>query len=83
MIPVRHRCQFSWSCDGKSDTAHDKDTYNSIYLFTTQLVSGTITLLDITDGATHYHADYVSTSWAKTKTKTIEIEDHSFYRWEQ
>lgn len=83
MIPVRHRCQFSWYCDGKSDTAHDKDTYNSIYLFTTQLVSGTITLLDITDGATHYHADYVSPSWAKTKTKTIEIEDHIFYRWEQ
>ena len=40
-------------------------------------------LLDITDGATHYHADYVRPSWAKTKTKTIEIEDHIFYRWEK
>ena len=25
MIPVRHRCQFSWYCDGKSDTIHSKD----------------------------------------------------------
>jgi hypothetical protein len=40
-------------------------------------------ILDITDGATHYHADYVRPSWAKTKTKTIEIEDHIFYRWEK
>ena len=37
--------------------------------------------LDITDGATFYHADYVNPSWAKTKLKTIEIEDHIFYRW--
>jgi len=39
--------------------------------------------LDVTDGATHYHADYVEPAWAKTKTKTIEIEDHIFYRWEK
>jgi len=83
MIPIRHKCQFSWFCDGKSDVPADKDTYNEIYLFTTGLVSGRLTLLDITDGATHYHADYVSPSWAKTKTKTVEIEDHIFYRWEK
>ena len=70
MIPIRHKCQFSWFCDGKSDVPADKDTYNEIYLFTTGLVSGRLSLLDITDGATHYHADYVSPSWAKTKTKT-------------
>ena len=43
----------------------------------------TVNLLDITDGATHYHADYVLPSWAATKTKTIEIGDHIFYRWEK
>ena len=82
MIPIKHRCQFSWYCDGKSDRIHDMETFNSIYLFTSGLVDGTITLLDVTDGATHYHADYVEPDWAKTKTKTIEIEDHIFYRWE-
>jgi spore germination cell wall hydrolase CwlJ-like protein len=46
------------------------------------IVLGQIQVLDITEGATHYHADYVNPSWAKTKTKTIEIEDHIFYRWE-
>ena len=83
MIPVRHRCQFSWYCDGKSDSIFDTETYNNIYLLTEGIVSGTFKILDITEGATHYHADYVSPAWAKTKTKTIEIEDHIFYRWEK
>ena len=82
MIPIKHRCQFSWYCDGKSDRIHDMETFNSIYLFTTGLVDGTMILKDVTESATHYHADYVSPDWAKTKTKTIEIEDHIFYRWE-
>ena len=50
---------------------------------TVDLVYGDITVVDITEGATHYHADYVYPSWRKTKTKTIEIEDHIFYRWEK
>ena len=28
MIPVRHRCQFSWYCDGKSDRVHDMTTFD-------------------------------------------------------
>ena len=40
-------------------------------------------IIDITDGATHYHADYVFPAWRRTKTKTIEIDDHIFYRWEK
>ena len=82
MIPVRHRCQFSWYCDGKSDRIHDMTTFDDIFVFTLGLVDGTIRVMDVTQGATHYHADYVSPAWAKTKTKTIEIEDHIFYRWE-
>ena len=47
------------------------------------LVSGEIVVVDITEGATHFHADYVRPAWRKTKTRTIEIEDHIFYRWEK
>jgi len=82
MIPVRHRCQFSWYCDGKSDDANDTETYDNIYMLSDLVLSGEIELIDLTDGATHYHADYVSPAWASTKTKTIEIEDHIFYRWD-
>jgi len=80
-IPIKHKCQFSWWCDGKPDTIHDWKTYNKIkklmLTFTTNR-----SIIDITEGATHYHADYVFPDWAATKLKTIEIEDHKFYRWE-
>ena len=80
--PVRHKCQFSWYCDGKSDRIYDLETFDNILMLAEAIVLGQIQVLDITEGATHYHADYVEPAWAKTKTKTIEIEDHIFYRWE-
>jgi N-acetylmuramoyl-L-alanine amidase len=82
MIPVRHKCQFSWYCDGKSDKTYDMETFNSIYDLSYTIVYDMMSIVDITDGATHYHADYVLPDWASTKTKTIEIEDHIFYRWD-
>jgi spore germination cell wall hydrolase CwlJ-like protein len=33
-----------------------------------------------TNGADHYHADYVNPYWAKHMTKTITIEKHIFYK---
>ena len=85
--PIRNKCQFSWFCDGKSDKPKNTKVYNEISELVNYIydVKGQPNheLLDITDGATHYHADYVRPSWAKTKTKTIEIEDHIFYRWEK
>ena len=63
LIPVRHRCQFSWYCDDKSDSIFDTETWEHIYLLTEGIVSGKLHILDITEGATHYHADYVSPAW--------------------
>jgi len=82
-IPIRNRCQFSWYCDGLSDIPKNEEEFNDIYLLSEQIVSGNIKVLDVTEGATHYHADYVRPAWASTKTRTIEIEDHIFYRWER
>ena len=76
-------CQFSWYCDGKSDEVKDKESYKKILDFARLMMHNEIRFVDITDGATHYHADYVSPSWAKTKTRTTEIGDHIFYRWEK
>jgi spore germination cell wall hydrolase CwlJ-like protein len=81
MIPVRNLCQFSWYCDGKSDTIRDIETYREIYRLAIVLIAEWS--IDITNGATHYHAYYVTPAWAKTKTRTAKIEDHIFYRWEK
>ena len=81
-LPVRHRCQFSWYCDGKSDEPKDKKTYQRLLTISKSIVYNTINFIDITDGATHYHADYVKPAWAKVKTRTTRIGNHIFYRWE-
>ena len=82
-IPVKHRCQFSWFCDGKSDKPKDKTTYNKMLSLSDSILSNELPFYDITDGATHYHADYVMPAWAKTKTRTVEIQDHIFYKWKR
>ena len=83
--PIRHRCQFSWYCDGKSDEipSFDGKIFETIYGYAELYLMPDVILIDITDGATHYHADYVFPAWRKSKTKTVEIGDHIFYRWEK
>ena len=82
-FPIKNKCQISWYCDGKSDKPYDKEKYEYLLKLSIVFLSKKIPFLDITDGAVFYHADYVRPKWAKTKTKTIEIEDHIFYKWAQ
>ena len=81
--PIKNRCQFSWYCDGVSDEVKDEKSYQKILDFARLILHNDIQFVDITDGATHYHADYVKPDWADTKTRTTEIGDHIFYRWEK
>ena len=82
-VPVRHKCQFSWFCDGKSDEPRkDSKEWRMAQEYARIVLSGRI-VLDVTEGATHYHATYVKPSWARTKTRTTRIESHIFYRWEK
>ena len=80
--PVKHRCQFSWYCDGKSDVPKNEKAWKKAQDYAYLVLYNRINL-DVTEGATHYHATYVRPSWAKTKTRTTRIEKHIFYRWEK
>ena len=83
MHPIRNQCQFSWFCDGKSDEPkRDSKEWFKAKDYARIVLSGRIAL-DVTEGATHYHATYVRPAWAKTKTRTTRIEKHIFYRWEK
>ena len=81
LMPLKHQCQFSWYCDGKSDAIRNYKVYDRIFALSYQVLSGGIKIPDLTDGATFYHADYVQPAWASHKIQTIEIEDHIFYKW--
>ena len=77
------KCQFSWYCDGKSDEPNRKSKAWSKAIRHAAIIMGESINLDVTDGATHYHASYVRPAWARTKKRTTRIDKHIFYRWEK
>ena len=79
-FPVKDRCQFSWYCDGKLDEPPTRGSMWKESQEVAKYVLSTPDLMDITDGATHYHADYISSpKWAHPRRKTVEIDTHIFY----
>ena len=80
--PVKGMCQFSWYCDGKSDVPKNEKAWRKAQDVAFLVYYNKIQI-DVTEGATHYHATYVKPAWAKTKTRTTRIEKHIFYRWEK
>ena len=79
-FPVRDRCQFSWYCDGKHDTPSIGGRMWRQSQEVAMYVLENKELLDITDGATHYHADYIENPrWAIARHKTMQIDTHIFY----
>ena len=74
--PIRDRCQFSWYCDGLPDEARNKKAYETAYENAKVVLEGHY--YGIVDGATHYHADYVSPRWAHHHTRIVKIDSHIF-----
>ena len=76
--PVRDQCQFSWYCDGLSDIPVEATTYFEME----ELVDAFLTnnMIDFTDGALYYHADYVEPEWKDDYIVTAVIGNHIFYR---
>ena len=78
-FPVRDRCQFSWYCDGKHDTPSMGKMWGESQKVAKYVLENK-KLLDITDGATHYHADYIENPrWAIARHRTMQIDTHIFY----
>ena len=74
----KHRCQFSWWCDGKSD-----DPTNQAAWQAAQSIAYTTLFFDPPDptgGALWYHADYVNPSWSKAMSLVTTIGRHIYYR---
>ena len=78
--PKKNRCQFSWYCDGKTDKVRDQDAWRKAQVIAYKIVH-TDKMRGITEGATHYHADYVSPKWANEIQLVGTISTHIFYRW--
>ena len=80
-FPVRDRCQFSWYCDGKGDEPREGRLWSSAQELAKYVLLRAEELPDITDGALHYHADYIEAPrWTARKKVTTKIDTHIFYR---
>ena len=88
--PRKHRCQFSWWCDGEKDTIWVQymngttiDSNMSAWRDAVHIALDTISnhLYDNTSGATYYYAhNIVYPNWAKVYEITEVIGNHTFMR---
>ncbi|MDX1424290.1 MAG: cell wall hydrolase [Kiloniellales bacterium] len=71
-------CQFSWWCDGRSDTPLDNLAWRESREIAWDILRGTTR--DPTRGALWYHADYVAPAWRTDFDGGRQIGRHIFYR---
>ena len=91
----RYKCQFSWYCDGKSDTVPSTsatlneginsawiNSQDIAYAMLLEYELSQITWLGITQGSTHYHANYVVPNWVEDRgmKRVKQIGSHIFYK---
>lgn len=79
---IYEHAQFSWTIDGKSDDIIIKDALSRSAwketLLATRLAIEAHTP-DITKGATHYHAHYVTPYWSSTMLISAKFGAHIYY----
>jgi len=71
-------CQFTFTCDGSLGPIHDERAWRKAEKFAEFVLMGFGR--NVTNKATHYHADYVSPVWATQLTRTVQIGRHIFYK---
>lgn len=77
--PVRNKCHFSYWCDGKSERMKDLKALKKVLSVAEMALRGV--QIKQTIGATHYHAAYVTPSWASDPHFKLlgQIGLHIFY----
>jgi spore germination cell wall hydrolase CwlJ-like protein len=73
----RYLCQFTWWCDGRSDTPQNVKSWDRSLMFARMIYWGFTQ--DPTDGALWYHADYVAPYWKDSFKQGPKIGRHIFY----
>ncbi|MDX2221615.1 MAG: cell wall hydrolase [Rhodospirillaceae bacterium] len=75
-----HRCQFSWYCDGKTDRPYSPTAWRDSLKIAAAVLQKDSSMVDPTDGALWYHADFIQPDWALGYESTTVIGTHVFYR---
>lgn len=78
-VPIKGRCQFSWYCDGMKDDPMEGDAWAEALIISYQILKED-SYRGLTEGATHYHANYITPPWAPRLHFVGHIGSHIFYR---
>ena len=78
---LRNRCQFSYVCDGQPEVITETARWREILSLARGLFAcrDPLTAKNVLWTSTHYHADYVSPTWAKALRPTGRVGSHLFY----
>ena len=74
----RFACQFTYTCDGKLETLHERKPYEMALKIAKILM--TTHDRKLTRGSTHYHSNYVNPKWSKNFERVAKFGRHIFYR---
>lgn len=74
----RHKCQFSFACDGLSDRPKNTTAWEKSLKVVALVMKGERS--GVAKRATHYHASYVSPRWSAHLNKLGQVGSHIFYR---
>ena len=94
IVPIRHRCQFSWYCDGKKDIIWANKEKSGLTIEGNARAwreavrisiyvhgHGGFRVNDNTKGAVYYYAhNLVYPTWADQKDLTVIIGNHTFMK---
>lgn len=72
-------CQFSFTCDGKTDTPRNDEQWALAQDISKKITAGELWLPEV-GYSTYYHANYVSPYWAGSMSKIDKIGRHIFYK---
>jgi hypothetical protein len=72
-------CQFSFTCDGKTDTPRNDAQWSQAQDIARRIMAGELWLPEV-GYSTYYHANYVSPYWAGSMSKIDKIGRHIFYK---
>lgn len=77
-MPLRHRCQFSFYCDGLGEVPADRRAWRKAVAISKLVINGTLRRPEL-NGVVHYHATWCPVpTWAANMTPAAILGDHIF-----
>ena len=74
---VKHKCQFSYYCDGRPERIRNKDAFLTAAKAATAAMTEVVIVLQ---DATHYHTVDVNPDWGKRLEYLGRVGQHVFYK---